>query len=140
MPEKENRDLCRQIIAAWNRWDVGGITEHWADDCIHHTTDGRQMSPDVVVKIIESALQAFPDVHLETESILADGDRVAMRVTLTATHKGDFLGVPGTGRRVSWPTVYEMRVADGKVTDVWDVTNYLPVLHALGKLGADVLY
>lgn len=140
MPEKENRDLCRQMIAAWNRQDVGGIAEHWAGNCVHHTTDGRQMSAEFVLQMIQAALQAFPDLHLETESILADGNRVAMRVTLTATHKGEFLGVPGTGNRVTWPTVYEMRVVDGKVVDVWDVTNYLPVLHALGKLGSDVLY
>jgi SnoaL-like polyketide cyclase len=44
-------------------------------------------------------LQAFPDLHAEVYDVIAEGDLVAARVTYTGTHRGEFVGIPATGRR-----------------------------------------
>ena len=46
---------------------------------------------------------AFPDIHIEVEDLIAEGDTVVMRATTTGTHQGDFMGIPATGKR--FPTV-----------------------------------
>src|ERR1700753_1759074 len=103
-----NKDLCLQMVAAWNRWELGGIIEHWAPDIVHYSQDKRVSSTDMI-SAMEGGLAAFPGLHLDVKSIIAEDDRVTLRITVTATHKGDFLGVPATGRTVTWFLVEELR-------------------------------
>lgn len=126
------KDLCEQMITAWNRGDIPAVTQLWAESPTHYTPEGRPVDSAYVIQLIEAGLRAFPDQHLEVDSMIAEGDRVAMRITSTATHKGEFLGVPATGRQVRWPMFWELRFAEGKVAELWDVTNYLPLLKTLG--------
>jgi C-1 hydroxylase len=133
----ENKVLCLQMVAAWNRWELGGIIEHWAPDIIHYSED-RQVPTADMISAMEGGLASFPDLHLDVKSIIAEGDRVTLRITVTATHKGEFLGVPATGRKVTWHLVEELRFVDGKVVEHWDVINYLPILKALEMVPAEV--
>ena len=64
----------------------------------------------------------------------ADGDVVTTYKTYHGTHRGDFLGVPGTGRRVSFDTVDAMRVRDGKIVEHWGVANLYSVMQQLGVI------
>lgn len=128
-----NKDRCLQMVAAWNRWELGGIIEHWAPDVVHYS-ENEPVDTDEMIGRMEAGLQAFPDLHLDVRSILAEGDRVSLRITITATHRGRFLDLEPTGRAVVWHIVEELRFVDGKVVEHWDVMNYLPMLQAIGKV------
>lgn len=65
--------------------------------------------------LINARLQAFPDLHCTIEDELADGDKVALRMTLNATHSGDWLGVAATGRQVRWSAMLISRFEKGKI-------------------------
>jgi C-1 hydroxylase len=133
----ENKERCLQMVAAWNRWELGGIIAHWAPDVVHYSED-EPVDTDEMIQRMEGGLAAFPDLHLDVKSILAEGDRVNLRITVTATHQGDFQGLPPTGRKVTWHIVEELRFVDGKVVEHWDVMNFLPMLKQLGKVSADL--
>lgn len=133
----DNKDLCLAMVAAWNRWDLSGIIEHWAPDIIHYSED-RQVPTKDMISAMESGLASFPDLHLDVKSIIAEDDRVTLRITVNATHKGEFFGLPATGRKVTWHLVEELRFVDGKVVEHWDVMNYLPILKTLGMVPAEV--
>lgn len=75
---------------------------------------------------------AFPDFRAEIHWQRADGDVVTTFKTYHGTHKGDFLGVPATEKRIQFETVDAMRVQNGRITEHWGVANLFSVLQQLG--------
>ena len=75
---------------------------------------------------------AFPDFHADIHWQLADGDRVTTYKTYHGTHRGEFLGVAPTGRKIHFETVDVMRVRDGKITEHWGVANLFSLMQQLG--------
>lgn len=60
---------------------------------------------------------AFPDMHDTIEDMLAEGDKVAVRVTVQGTHRGEFQGIAPTGRQISFAGFAIFRVVDGKIVE-----------------------
>jgi predicted ester cyclase len=77
---------------------------------------------------------AFPDGELFVEDVVAEGDRVAWRWTHRGTHRGEFMGIAGTGRSVTWTGITIWRVADGRISDWWAVPDILGLLRQLATL------
>lgn len=132
-----NKRRCLQMVAGWNRWELRGITEHWSPDIVHYSED-QPVDTDEMVGRMEAGLRAFPDLHLDVRSITGEGDRVVLRITVTATHRTPYLGVQPTGEKLTWHIVEELRFDGDKVIEHWDVMNYLPMLKQLGKVSADI--
>jgi steroid delta-isomerase-like uncharacterized protein len=63
--------------------------------------------------------RAFPDLHAEIEDIFASGDRVAVRLRMRGTHEGEYLGIPATGRTVSYVSHEFYRVENGLIAEEW---------------------
>ena len=80
------------------------------------------------------ALAGMPDVHSVIEELIAEGDRVMARYTLTGTHKGDFFGMPPTGKQVRMSGVYIVRIADGLIVEHWGLNDEAALLRQLGVL------
>ncbi|MEX2587609.1 MAG: ester cyclase [Actinomycetota bacterium] len=68
---------------------------------------------------LQSFRTAFPDARLRIEEMIAEGDLVAFRFTLSGTHRGPFQGVEATGRRVEVPGLDLVRLKQGKLTEHW---------------------
>ena len=83
-------------------------------------------------EFIRAVYAAFPDYTHTPEEILAVGDRVVLRTTNHATHKGDFLGIAATGRRISFGQIAIYRIADGKISEVWEEADLFGLLQQLG--------
>ena len=79
---------------------------------------------------------AFPDFRIDVEDMLAEGDKVAVRIVLSGTHQGEFLGMPGSGRRFSAAGIDIVRVRAGQVVEHWGVTDTLGMMQQLGALPA----
>ena len=75
---------------------------------------------------------AFPDAHLEPQTMVADDDSVAFAYTLTGTHQGDFNGVAPTGKRIEVRGVQIGRFENGKIAERWGSTDELGILTQLG--------
>jgi steroid delta-isomerase-like uncharacterized protein len=82
----------------------------------------------------EHVLQAFPDMTVEIESMVAEDDVVAVRWKARGTHAGEFLGTPATGRVVPMSNVDHFTIRDGRIAAVVSNPDAAGVLHALGHL------
>ena len=74
---------------------------------------------------------AFPDYRWEIRGLLIDGDRIAAHFTDTGTHRGDFLGVPATGRPITTREFAVYRLRDGRIAEVWVAADNLLLLEQL---------
>lgn len=131
-----NKQHCLNMVAAWNRWEISGITGYWAPDVVHYS-ENEPVDTAEMISRMEAGLIAFPDLQMDVKSILGEADRVSLRITVTATHGGDFAGLAPTNLPVTWHIVEELRFVDGRVVEHWDVMNFLPMLKTLGRVRAD---
>lgn len=79
-------------------------------------------------------LAGFPDYHTAIDELIAEGDKVAARITMSGTHTGSFMGVPPTGRFISFTGIYIARIANGKIVEHWGEEDGVSLLQQLGVL------
>ncbi len=77
---------------------------------------------------------AFPDLHCTIEAVVAEGDMVAVRATMTATHVGEWQGMAATGRKISWSLMVFDRLENGKVVEEWENVDRLGIMQQLGAI------
>ena len=107
----------------------------FADDFLDHTPQPNRTPDKAGARELYRTLRAaFPDFHAEIHWQLADGDRVTTYKTYHGTHRGEFLGVPPTGRAIQFETVDVMRVRDGQIAEHWGVANLFSLMQQLGAL------
>ena len=75
--------------------------------------------------------EAFPDLHVALDELIAEGDRVFLRSTMTGTHDGEYKGIPPTGRHVAAETAEVFRIADGRFVGYWCLTNVAGLMRQL---------
>jgi steroid delta-isomerase-like uncharacterized protein len=136
----QNKALVRRIIdEAWNRGDLAVVDETFAADYTEHNPrPGQEAGIDGYKGGILMLRAAFPDLRLELQEILAEGDRTAVRYTLRGTHQGELLGVPASGRQVASDGMVFARFEDGKVVERWGVQDMLTLLGQIGAFPARV--
>jgi predicted ester cyclase len=76
-------------------------------------------------------LRAFPDIQVTTEDVVAEGDKVVYRNTVTGTHRGEYRGMPPTGRSVTYGEIFIIRFADGLIAEIWGVVDVFAQLQQL---------
>jgi predicted ester cyclase len=74
---------------------------------------------------------AFPDIRAKVTHAVAEGDMVVGRFEVTGTHRGTFLGMPATGRKVHYEEIAIVRLADGKIAEHWSVADALAIMQQL---------
>ena len=79
-------------------------------------------------------VEAFPDLRLTVENIFSEGDTVAARVAFRGTHRGEFQGIPPTGKEVAFTSIEVNRVRDGKVEEHWVELDLLGLMQQLGAI------
>jgi steroid delta-isomerase-like uncharacterized protein len=81
-------------------------------------------------------IAAFPDTRVVVEDAFAAGDRIVGRYTYRATHLGEFMGIPPTGRTIEMRSIDIWRVVDGRLAEHWDEINTLEFMQQLGAIPA----
>lgn len=77
---------------------------------------------------------AFPKYAINPEDVIAEADKVVVRGTVRATHKGDLMGIPPTGVEVTVPLIIIYRIADGKIAQHWMNADMLGLMQQLGVI------
>ena len=75
--------------------------------------------------------EAFPDLHVALDELIAEGDRVFLRSTMTGTHDGEYKGLPPTGRHVAAESAEVFRIADGRFVGYWCLANVAGLMRQL---------
>lgn len=81
-------------------------------------------------------LRAYPDIHVAIEDLIAEGDKVVARNTVTGTHLGEYMGVPPTGKSVTYNEIFVVRIADDRIAEIWGVVDVLSQMKQLGRIPA----
>jgi steroid delta-isomerase-like uncharacterized protein len=110
----------------WNRGDLAAL-----ESALHDSFRFRSANhPEGLdrAQYIETALShrlTFPDVVGAIDELIAEGDQIAVQWTNSATHRGTFLGIPATGKKVIFAGISIFRIKDGKIVDGWGIWNPL---------------
>ncbi|MEV4262459.1 ester cyclase [Kribbella sp. NPDC049584] len=83
---------------------------------------------------LQAFAEAYPDATFTIDDMIAEGDQVVTKKTMSGTNTGDFAGVPATGRRVTLQYLDIMRVRDGRIVQHWNILDQLSWLTQLGVL------
>ena len=132
----DNKTLARRLYEeVLERGDLAAADELIAPDAIDHEGGPDAPRGPETMKAFALALRSgFSGLRVTTEDIIAEGDLVACRFTMTGTNTGEFMGMPATGRPVSVPGVDILRFKHGKVVEHWGLTDELSLLQQLGLL------
>ncbi|MEU7468520.1 ester cyclase [Streptomyces sp. NPDC044984] len=91
---------------------------------------------EALKRVWEVLLRAFPDIRVTTEETISEGDKVVVRNTVTGTHRGEYQGVPPTGKTVSYSEIFIFRFTGGRIAEVRGVVDVLSLLRQLGALSS----
>ena len=122
MPALEHTRLIERIAHHFNTGALDAIDELVSPSLARFTRD---------LAVIRAA---FPDARFTIEDMIAEGDKLADRYTISGSHQQPFLGIPATGRRIQLAGITIVRIAAGKITQRWAVTDQLGLLQQLGAL------
>jgi steroid delta-isomerase-like uncharacterized protein len=121
-----------------NARDLDGFCDCLAEDFVEHEeAPGLAPTKDGVREFFTMYMAGFPDLRFEVEDMLASGDKVVARVRCTGTHRGEFMGMPATGRAVEVQLVDIIRFGDdGLAHEHWGVFDALAMMQQLGAIPA----
>lgn len=139
MGAEQNKQAVLRFFEAVSNSDMVSVAGLLAPGYLRH--DLVSAGPEIegaegVASYMASLNAAFPDMRWEIERLVAEGDRVACSYTLAATHLGEFMGIPATGRRISGHAAAILRLADGKIAENWFVADWAGILGQIGALEA----
>jgi len=127
----------RWFEEVWNKGRESAIDELLAPSGIAHGIGQGEATlhgPSEFKLFVRNLRASLPDVHITIEDIVAEGDKVTVRVLLEGTHQGEGLGVSPTGRRVRVAGIILVRVANGQIVEGWNSWDQLGLLRQIGAL------
>jgi steroid delta-isomerase-like uncharacterized protein len=124
----------RRLYELINAGDIGGFSDHLAADFVEHeVTPGLEPTKEGVKQFFRMQIAAFPDLRMEVQDVFASGSKVVARVRYTATNKGEFMGMPATGKKVDVQLIDMFLFGDdGRVHEHWGVIDSLAMMQQLG--------
>lgn len=135
MSPEANKAIIRRYRDMHNNNTLGDLDQIVAADLISHSSlPGVPAGPEGGRMVHQGSLAAFPDGHTATNDLIAEGDRVVERFTFTGTQRGDFMGIPASGKRVTVTGMSIFRIADGKIVEHWGENDGIGLLAQLGML------
>ena len=139
--ETSNKATFRRFRDAVNTGDAELIS----------TTIDELVAPDVLIRtplpldvtgaqaakqVWTMLIRGLPDLHLTIEDLIAEGDKVVMRATVTGTHQGEYMGLPPTGKSITYNEIFIWRFAGGRITEMWGVVDVFSQMKQLGVIPA----
>lgn len=137
MSAEENKALARRVIEQmFNEGNLEVADELLAPGYVDHDPSLPQdvHGPEGFKQYVGMYRAAFPDLHVQIDDQLAEGDRVATRWTGTGTHNGELAGITPTGKPVTLPGMEIVRIANGKLIEGWEGYDSGTLLRQLGVM------
>lgn len=134
MSKADNIAAQERFGRAVNSNNLEDIRSIVAEDCIDHDpAPGQPRGPAGYIALFKQMISAFPDFAVDVEQLVADDDKVAFAYTITGTHRGEFFGIPATGRRIRARGLQISRFnTDSRMIERWGSSDQLGILQQLG--------
>ena len=126
----------RRFYGLLNDGDIDGFGALLADDFVEHEeTPGLAPTKDGVLEFFRIQRAAFPDMRIDPEDVLVDGDKVVVRARMTGTHEDELMGMPATGKSIDVQLIDIIRFDDdGVAHEHWGVADMMALMQQLGAI------
>jgi steroid delta-isomerase-like uncharacterized protein len=131
-----NSASSRRMYELISAGDLDGFCDHLADDFVEHETGPGLEPTKAGTKQLFGMMKAgFPDLRFDAEDVLESGDKVVARARVTGTNKGDFMGIPASGKSIDVQAIDIVRFgADGLVHEHWGVMDIMSMMQQIGAV------
>jgi len=139
MSAKENKDLVTRHIKEMNaaKGDITKIAtimdKYYVPKFVYHLTTG-DLNFEPTKQFTTAVYKNIPDFNWTIEDMVAEGDKVVIRVILRGTHNGEFMGVAPTGKKFTQAGITIFRIAGGKIVEGWVINDTLGLMQQLGAI------
>jgi steroid delta-isomerase-like uncharacterized protein len=132
----ENKAVVEELFERLSDQDLDVIDDLCADGFSVEIdlmgTDESAVGTDGMKAMYEEYYAAFPDLRQDVVELVAEGDAVAVFLLTRGTHRGEFRGVPPTGNVVEVEDAGLIRIEDGRIVDLWPLSDMLGLFEQLG--------
>ena len=135
--EKNKAVVQRYFDEVQNAHSLDAIDSIFAEDFVDHMASSGGLylgGMEGLKRGYATFLNAFPDVHVTVEDMIAEGDKVVAYKTVAGTHRGTHLGIPPTGKRVQWQNIGIYRIKNGKIAEYWGLLDEMSLIRQLGAI------
>ena len=132
-----NKEAMARFFDEINAGNMGVIDELIAEDLVEHDPLAPTPDREGVRQFFAMAFAAFPDLHFQVLHTVGEGDLVMAHGLFQATHEGEFMGIPATGRRIDVPFVDIVRFRDARAVEHWGVMDSGVMMKQLGLAPAE---
>ena len=135
MSIEANKEIVRRYQEIYNSNQLDRLSEVLSEDLltpkimpgIPQGTEGAKVAHQMMVA-------GFPDYQTVIDELIAEGDKVVARITMAGTNTGTFMGIPATGKFITFTGIYIARIANGKIVEHWGEEDGVSLLGQLGVL------
>jgi predicted ester cyclase len=133
MSAEENKQAVRQIFEeGMNNGNLDIFDKYIHERYVNHDLPAPAPGAEGLKQVTGMFKSGFPDMHIELSDVIGEGDRVVSRGSWTGTHKGEFMGIPPTGKHVSVSYMDIWRFENGKGIENWVKMDMLGLMQQLG--------
>jgi len=140
MSTEDNKTFMRRFYEeVMNQKNLAAMDDFLAPTFVNHSALQLGMlggGIEEVKQYVSMILTTFPDLHYTVEDMIAEGDKVVARLTVSGTQQGAFLGIPSTGKHATITDIEIFRIANGKAVENWVQADFLGLLQQLGVVPA----
>jgi len=130
---EQNKAVVRRFIdEIFLKGDLDAVDQLLTDDFRPHTWGPMPPGRDGVKEAIQRVSAGLSDTKMAVEDVIAEGDRVAVRLTSSAVQSGEFMGMPPSGKRYEIGEIHIFRVQDGRIAEHWHQADFMGMMKQLG--------
>ena len=132
---EENKAIVRLVFEEAGKQNWAIFNELFVRDYVWHQPGSpKPLTREETEQFMRTFFAAFPDNRSTIEDMIAEGDKVVTRYNVRGTHKGEFLGIPATGKEVAFTSILISRIAGGKIVEEWEEADSLGLMQQLGAV------
>ena len=133
MSTERNKAIASQVTEAHNQGNMAQLREVLSPDFVWHIADlPHSLNREQYIQGVEMGRQAFSNLTLSIEELIAEGEKVVLRVIVRGRHTGPLQGIAPTGKQVEYTSIAIRRIVDGKIAEEWQTNDQLSLLQQLG--------
>src|SRR5215211_6448024 len=136
--EQQNKQVVRRFFEALNRQDTERMDQLVSSNrySLHFSGMPPMDWNGNKKEFLAPFNKAFPDLRRHIVDMVAEGDKVAVSINVTGTYKGEFQGIPATGKQVSFTVMDILTIIDGRVTEEWATADMMGLMQQIGAIPA----
>lgn len=132
--EEKNKEFIKAYTEDfWNTHNIDAFDTYYTDDYVVHMANG-DMNREEYKGLCQAYFAAFPDLNIITDDLVAEGNKITKVWTVHCTHKGEFMGIPATDKKVVVKGIEVFRLENDKIAELWASMDNLGMMQQLGAI------